>query len=67
MNQVLKENSIGLWKLDGNQLYGDDCFLNLIGVSKEMNAQECLKFHLSHVHSEDQEQFGWYYVKKKDS
>ena len=60
MNQVLKENSIGLWKLDGNQLYGDDCFLNLIGVSKEMNAQECLKFHLSHVHSEDQEQFGEY-------
>lgn len=60
MNQVLKENSIGLWKLDGNQLYGDDCFLNLIGVSKEMDAQACLKFHLSHVHPEDQEQFGEY-------
>ena len=25
-----------------------------------MNAQECLKFHLSHVHPEDQEQFGEY-------
>lgn len=55
MNQVLKENSIGIWKLDGNQLYGDECFLKLIGVSKEMDAQACLKFHLSHVHPEDQE------------
>lgn len=27
MNQVLKENTIGIWKLDGNQLYGNDCFL----------------------------------------
>lgn len=60
MNQVLKENSIGIWKLDGNQLYGDECFLKLIGVSKEMDAQACLKFHLSHVHPEDQEQFGEY-------
>lgn len=60
INQVLKENTIGIWKLDGNQLYGNDCFLDLIGVPKEMNAQECLKFHLSHVHPEDQEQFGEY-------
>ena len=60
MNQVLKENSIGLWKLDGNQLYGDDCFLDLIGVPKEMDAQACLKFHLSHVHPENQEQFDEY-------
>ena len=60
MNQVLKENTIGIWKLDGNQLYGNDCFLDLIGVPKEMDAQECLKFHLSHVHPEDQEQFGEY-------
>lgn len=60
INQVLKENSIGIWKLDGNQLYGDECFLKLIGVSKEMNAQACLKFHLSHVHPEDQEQFSEY-------
>lgn len=60
MNQVLKENSIGIWKLDGNQLYGNDCFLDLIGVPKEMDAQACLKFHLSHVHPEDQEQFGEY-------
>lgn len=29
MNQVLKENTIGIWKLDGNQLYGNDCFLDL--------------------------------------
>lgn len=60
MNQVLKENTIGIWKLDGNQLYGNDCFLDLIGVPKEMDAQACLKFHLSHVHPEDQEQFGEY-------
>lgn len=60
IKQVLKENTIGIWKLDGNQLYGNDCFLDLIGVPKEMNAQECLKFHLSHVHPEDQEQFGEY-------
>lgn len=60
INQVLKENTIGIWKLDGNQLYGNDCFLDLIGVPKEMNAQECLKFHLSHVHPEDQEQFSEY-------
>lgn len=38
INQVLKENSIGIWKLDGNQLYGDECFLKLIGVSKETDA-----------------------------
>ena len=25
MNQVLKENSIGTWKLVDDQLYGDDC------------------------------------------
>ena len=54
INQVLKENTIGIWKLDGNQLYGNDCFLDLIGVPKEMDAQACLKFHLSHVHPEDQ-------------
>ena len=60
MNQVLKENTIGIWKLDGNQLYGNDCFLDLIGVPKEMDAQACLKFHLEHVHPEDQEQFGEY-------
>ncbi|WP_295752142.1 response regulator [uncultured Holdemanella sp.] len=60
MNQVLQENSIGTWKLVDDQLYGDDCFLNLIGASKELDAQECLKFHLSHVHPEDQEQFGEY-------
>ena len=60
INQVLKENTIGIWKLDGNQLYGNDCFLDLIGVPKEMDAQACLKFHLSHVHPEDQEQFGEY-------
>lgn len=60
MNQVLQENSIGTWKLVDDQLYGDDCFLNLIGVSKELDAQECLKFHLAHVHPEDQEQFGEY-------
>ena len=60
INQVLKENSIGIWKLDGNQLYGDECFLKLIGVSKETDAQACLKFHLSHVHPEDQEQFSEY-------
>lgn len=58
INQVLKENTIGIWKLNGNQLYGNDCFLDLIGVPKEMDAQACLKFHLSHVHPEDQEQFG---------
>lgn len=63
MNQVLKENTIGIWKLDGNQLYGNDCFLDLIGVPKEMDAQACLKFHLSHVHPEDQEQF-WRIRKK---
>lgn len=57
INQVLKENSIGIWKLDGNQLYGDEC---LIGVSKETDAQACLKFHLSRVHPEDQEQFSEY-------
>ena len=34
MNQVLKENTIGIWKLDGNQLYGNDCFLDLIGVPR---------------------------------
>ena len=28
INQVLKENTIGIWKLDGNQLYGNDCFLD---------------------------------------
>lgn len=60
INQVLKENTIGIWKLDGNQLYGNDCFLDLIGVPKEMDAQACLKFHLSHVHPKDQEQFGEY-------
>lgn len=60
INQVLQENSIGIWKLEDDQLYGDDCFLNLIGVSKELDAQECLKFHLAHVHPEDQEQFGEY-------
>lgn len=60
INQVLKENSIGTWKLVDDQLYGDDCFFDLIGVSKEIDAQECLKFHLSHVHPEDQEQFGEY-------
>lgn len=60
MNQVLKENSIGIWKLVDDQLYGNDCFLDLIGVPKEMDAQACLKFHLSHVHPEDQEQFGEY-------
>lgn len=60
INQVLKENSIGIWKLDGNQLYGNDCFLDLIGVPKEVDSQECLKFHLEHVHPEDQEQFGEY-------
>ena len=41
-------------------MYGNDCFLDLIGVPKEMDAQACLKFHLSHVHPEDQEQFGEY-------
>ena len=60
INQVLKENSIGTWKLVDDQLYGDDCFFDLIGVSKEIDAQECLKFHLSHVHPEDQEQFSEY-------
>ena len=60
MNQVLQENSIGTWKLVDDQLYGDDCFLNLIGASKELDAQECLKFHLAHVHPEDQEQFSEY-------
>ena len=60
INQVLKENAIGTWKLVDDQLYGDDCFFDLIGVSKEIDAQECLKFHLSHVHPEDQEQFGEY-------
>lgn len=60
INQVLQENSIGTWKLVDDQLYGDDCFLDLIGVSKELDAQECLKFHLAHVHPEDQEQFGEY-------
>lgn len=60
MNQVLQENSIGTWKLVDDQLYGDDCFLNLIGASKEIDAQECLKFHLAHVHPEDQEQFSEY-------
>lgn len=29
INQVLKENTIGIWKLDGNQLYGNDCFLDV--------------------------------------
>ena len=60
INQVLKENAIGTWKLVDDQLYGDDCFFDLIGVSKEIDAQECLKFHLAHVHPEDQEQFGEY-------
>ena len=60
MNQVLQENSIGTWKLVDDQLYGDDCFFDLIGASKELDAQECLKFHLAHVHPEDQEQFGEY-------
>ena len=60
INQVLKENAIGTWKLVDDQLYGDDCFFDLIGVSKEIDAQECLKFHLAHVHSEDQEQFSEY-------
>lgn len=60
INQVLKENAIGTWKLVDDQLYGDDCFFDLIGVSKELDAQECLKFHLSHVHPEDQEQFSEY-------
>lgn len=60
INQVLKENAIGTWKLVDDQLYGDDCFFDLIGVSKEIDAQECLKFHLSHVHPEDQEQFSEY-------
>ena len=41
-------------------MYGNDCFLDLIGMPKEMDAQACLKFHLSHVHPEDQEQFGEY-------
>lgn len=63
INQVLKENSIGTWKLVDDQLYGDDCFFDLIGVPKEIDAQECLKFHLAHVHPEDQEQFSEY-VKK---
>lgn len=60
INQVLKENAIGTWKLVDDQLYGDDCFFDLIGVSKEIDAQECLKFHLLHVHPEDQEQFSEY-------
>lgn len=60
INQVLKENAIGTWKLVDDQLYGDDCFFDLIGVSKEIDAQECLKFHLAHVHPEDQEQFSEY-------
>lgn len=60
INQVLKENAIGTWKLVDDQLYGDDCFFDLIGVSKEIDAQECLKFYLSHVHPEDQEQFSEY-------
>lgn len=60
IKNVLKDNKIGMWKLEGNQLYGDACFLDLIGVSKEMDAQESLKFHVSHVHSEDQEQFSEY-------
>ena len=60
INQVLKENAIGTWKLIDDQLYGDDCFFDLIGVSKEIDAQECLKFHLAHVHPEDQEQFSEY-------
>ena len=60
MNQVLQENSIGTWKLVDDQLYGDDCFFDLIGASKKLDAQECLKFHLSHVHPEDQEQFSEY-------
>ena len=60
MNQVLQENSIGTWKLVDDQLYGDDCFFDLIGASKELDAQECLKFHLAHVHPEDQEQFNEY-------
>lgn len=63
INQVLKENAIGTWKLVDDQLYGDDCFFDLIGVSKEIDAQECLKFHLSHVHPEDQEQFSEYVIK----
>ena len=41
-------------------MYGNDCFLDLIGVPKEVDSQECLKFHLEHVHPEDQEQFGEY-------
>ena len=60
INQVLKENAIGTWKLVDDQLYGDDCFFDLIGISKEIDAQECLKFHLAHVHPEDQEQFSEY-------
>ena len=60
IKNVLEDNKIGMWKLEGNQLYGDECFLDLIGVSKEMDAQECLKFHTTHVHSEDQEQFSEY-------
>ena len=60
INQVLKENAIGTWKLVDDQLYGDNCFFDLIGVSKEIDAQECLKFHLAHVHPEDQEQFSEY-------
>lgn len=60
IKNILKDNKIGMWKLEGNQLYGDECFLDLIGVPKEMDAQACLKFHLSHVHPEDQEQFGEY-------
>lgn len=60
IKNVLKDNKIGMWKLEGNQLYGDACFLDLIGVSKEMDAQESFKFHVSHVHSEDQEQFSEY-------
>ncbi len=55
IKNILKDNKIGMWKLEGNQLYGDECFLDLIGVPKEMDAQACLKFHLSHVHPEDQE------------
>ena len=57
MNTVLKENTIGIWKLKNHQLYGDDCFLDLLGVSKDLSYEECYKFHLAHIHPEDIEQF----------
>ena len=63
INEVLKENKIGIWKLDGNQLCGDDCFLDLLGTSKDLSYEECYKFHLDHIHPEDREQFSEYTTK----